>query len=154
MPFDEPLEEHRMAGISLRNGMHNRVGLIASAFASERCCALGRWIHEDGASRADTPELQQLKMAHASFHAIALSIAISITQGRLADAAVMLEPDALFESAARMLADAVSHFEDAPMSGRSRCTPRTDGNIAVAASRQSLHDSAPWQLIHAVSGEH
>jgi hypothetical protein len=113
MPFDDSLEEHRIAGVSLRNGigMHERVRLVTSAFANERCCTLGRWIHEDGAMWDDAPELQQLKLAHASFHTIALAIAIAITQGRLAEAAVMLEPDALFENAARMLAHAVSRFE-------------------------------------------
>jgi hypothetical protein len=121
MPFDNTLEEHRLTGVALRNGMlggmHERVGLVTSAFANERCCALGRWIHEDGVRWEDAPELQQLKLAHASFHTIALVIAISITQGRLAEAAVMLEPDALFENAARMLAHAVSRFENRLVTG-------------------------------------
>jgi hypothetical protein len=72
--------------------MHHRT----SAFASERCCALGRWIYEDGTRWDKAPELLQLKLAHASFHAIALAIAISIMQGRRAEAAAMLEPDDLF----------------------------------------------------------
>jgi hypothetical protein len=116
MPFDDVIEEHRITGVSLRNGMlegmHERVTLVTSAFANERCCALGRWIHDNGARWDDAPELQQQKLAHASFHTIALAIAISVTQGRLAEAAVMLEPDALFENAARMLAHAVSCFEN------------------------------------------
>ena len=57
MLLDGTLEEHRIAGVSLRNGKHTavhagmraRVRLVTSAFANERCCALGRWIHEDGA---------------------------------------------------------------------------------------------------------
>lgn len=114
MPFDDSLEEHRLAGVSLRNGMHKRVRLVTSAFANERCCALGRWIHENDARWDNAPELQQLKLAHASFHTVGLVIAISITQGRLAEAAVMLEPDALFDSATRMLAHAVSRFEKRP----------------------------------------
>lgn len=112
MPFDDTLEEHQIAGVSLRNGMLERVQLVTSAFANERCCVLGRWIREDGMRWDDAPELQQLKLAHTSFHAIALAIAISITQGRLAEAAVMLEPDALFDDAARMLAHAISRFEN------------------------------------------
>jgi hypothetical protein len=114
MLFDDALEEHRMAGVSLRCGMHQRVRLVTCAFANERSCALGRWLHEEGARCDEVPELQQLRMAHASFHTIALVIAISITQGRLAEAAVMLEPDALFESATRMLVHAVSRFEKRP----------------------------------------
>jgi hypothetical protein len=117
MQFDDMLEEHQIAGVSLRNGMLERVRLVTSAFANERCCVLGRWIHEDGARWRDAPELQQLKLAHASFHAIALAIAISITQGRLAEAAVMLEPDALFDNAVRMLADAVSRFDNRLITG-------------------------------------
>lgn len=117
MPFDDTLEEHQLAGVSLRNGMHERVRLVTSAFANERCCVLGRWIREDGARWDDAPELQQLKLAHASFHAIALAIAISITQGRLTEAAVMLEPDALFDNAARMLAHAISRFDNCPTTG-------------------------------------
>jgi hypothetical protein len=121
MPFDNTLEEHRLTRVALRSGMlegmHKRVGLVTSAFANERCCALGRWIHEDGLRWEDVPELQQLKLAHASFHTIALVIAMSITQGRLAEAAVMLEPDALFENAARMLAQAVSRFENRLVTG-------------------------------------
>ncbi|SAL87779.1 hypothetical protein AWB68_08536 [Caballeronia choica] len=112
MPFDSTLlEEHKIAGISLRSGMHEPVSLITPAFANERCCALGRWLQEDSDRWDAAPELLQLKLAHASFHTIALVIALSITQGRLAEAAIMLEPDALFDSAGRMLADAVSRFE-------------------------------------------
>ena len=114
MLFDDTLEEHRVAGVSLRCGMQRRVRLVTCAFANERSCALGRWIHEEGVRCDEVPELQQLRMAHASFHTIALVIAISITQGRLAEAAVMLEPDALFESATRMLVHAVSRFEKRP----------------------------------------
>ncbi len=117
MPFDDTLEEHRIAAVSLRNGMHQRVRLVTSAFANERCCALERSIHEDGARWDDVPELLQLKLAHASFHAIALVIAISITQGRLAEAAVMLGPDALFENAACKLAHAVSRYESRLVTG-------------------------------------
>ena len=108
MLFDDTLEEHRMAGVSLRCGMHQRMRLITRAFANEHSCGLGRWIHEAGARCDEAPELQYLRMAHAGFHTIALVIAISITQGRPAEAAVMLEPDALFDSATRMLAHAVS----------------------------------------------
>ncbi len=130
MLFDDTLEEHRMAGVSLRCGMHQRVRLVTCAFANERSCALGRWIHEEGARCDEVPELQQLRMAHASFHTIALVIAISITQGRLAEAAVMLEPDALFESATRMLAHAVSRFENRPGVGAgSASTPAPHGLI-------------------------
>lgn len=136
MSLDDTLEEHRVAGVSLRNGMHTamhagmhaRVRLVTSAFANERCCALGRWIHEDGERWDDAPELLQLKLAHASFHAVALAIAIAITQGRLAEAAIMLEPDALFENAARMLAHAVSRFENRPVMGAPP-TPVPHGQI-------------------------
>jgi hypothetical protein len=154
MPFDESLEEHRMAGVSLRHGMHNRVRLVAPAFANERCCVLGRWLYEDGARGHDTPGLQQLKLAHASFHAIVLSIAISITQGRLADAALMLEPDALFESAARRLAQALSRFEHDRMTGEPGRTLHTDGYIDIEATRQSSCDSGSWQLMRTVSAEY
>jgi hypothetical protein len=128
MPFHDTLEEHRIAGVSLRNGMHARVRLVTSAFANERCCTLGRWIHEDGVRCDDVPELLQLKLAHASFHTIALVIALSITQGHLAEAAFMLEPDALFENASRMLAQAVSHFENRLVTGTCS-TPVPTGQI-------------------------
>jgi hypothetical protein len=161
MPLDDTLEEHRMAGVSLRNGMHERVRLVTSAFANERCCALGRWIHEDGATWDEVPEFQQLRMAHASFHTVALVVALSITQKRFAEATIMLEPDAVFESAARMLAHALSRFEKrrvmevAPAPhGRTDGDGRTDGYIKDVATHRSLHDSGLWQLICAVSGEH
>ncbi|CAE6836618.1 hypothetical protein R75465_06512 [Paraburkholderia aspalathi] len=111
MTFDCSLEEHLLAGVSLSDSMLERVRLVRSTFANEQLCAPGRWIHEDRAPWDDSPELHQLKLAHASFHTIALIIEISITQGRLAEAAAMLEPDALFESAARMLTHAVARFE-------------------------------------------
>jgi hypothetical protein len=94
--------------------MLERVRLVRSRFANERLCAPGRLIHEDQAPWDDSPELHQLTLAHASFHTIALIIEISITQGRFAEAAAMLEPDALFESATRMLAHAKSRFEMRP----------------------------------------
>jgi hypothetical protein len=82
MSLDGTLEEHRIAGVSLRNGMHTamhegmhaRVRLVTSAFSNQRCCALGRWIYEDGARWDDVPELLQLELAHASFHTVALVI--------------------------------------------------------------------------------
>ena len=134
MTFDDSLEEHRLAGVPLRNEMHEgmleRVRFVTSAFASERFCALGRRIHEDQARWEHPPELQQLMLAHVSFQAIALIIEISVTQGRLADAAVMLEPDALFDSATRMLADALSRFEKCQGAGAAAAfTPASHGLI-------------------------
>ena len=110
MPFDDSLEEHRIAGLSLRNGMRERVRLVTSALA-ERCHTLERRTQEERARWDDAPELQQLRLAYASFHAVALVVTLSITNGRLADAAAMLEPDALFETAAHMLTHAVSCFD-------------------------------------------
>ena len=98
-----------------------------------------------------TRDLALLLKAGARLDAALDLLATDIDIGRLRPIVAKIRSSVL---GGESLADAVSHFEDAPMSGRSRCTPRTDGNIAVAASRQSLHDSAPWQLIHAVSGEH
>jgi hypothetical protein len=134
MTLDDSLEERRLAGVPLRNEMHEgmleRVRFVTSAFASERLCALGRWIHEDQARWEYPPELQQLMLAHASFQAIALIIEISVSQGRLADAAVMLEPDALFDSATRMLADALSRFEKCQGAGAAAAfTPASHGLI-------------------------
>jgi len=59
---------------------------------------------------------------------VALVIAIVTTQKRFAEAAVMLEPDALFENAARMLAHAVSRFEDHRVTGAPP-TPVPHGQI-------------------------
>jgi len=111
MLFDDMLEEHLTAGVSLRNGMQNRVQLITPAFASERCCALGRWIHGGGTGWENVPEFQQLKMAHMSFHTIALVIAVLIQQRRIVDATSLLGPDSMFESAMRILSNAASLFE-------------------------------------------
>ncbi len=110
MPFDDSPEDHRLAG-SLGDGMLEHVRLVSSAFASERFCTLGRRIHENQAQWDAPSELHQLMLAHASFRAIALIIEISVTQERLAEAAVMLEPDGLFDSATRMLAHSLSCFE-------------------------------------------
>jgi hypothetical protein len=128
MTFDCSLEEHLLAGVSLSHSMLERVRLVKSTFTNERLYALERWIHEDQAPWDDSPELHQLQLAHASFNTIALIIEISITQGRLADAAAMLEPDALFESATRMLAHAASRFEKRPDVGGAP-TPAPHGLI-------------------------
>ncbi|WP_144158117.1 hypothetical protein [Paraburkholderia sp. BCC1885] len=109
MPFDHSLAEHWIAGVSLRNGLHEHVKLIKSAFANERCCVPGRWPHDEGSRGDDAPEFQQLDLAHASFHTIA--------QGRFTDVAVMLEPDAPFENAVRMLEHAASRFEHCCLTG-------------------------------------
>jgi hypothetical protein len=45
----------------LRCGMHQRVRLVTCAFANERSCALGRWIHEEGARCDEASELRQIK---------------------------------------------------------------------------------------------
>ena len=87
--------------------------------------ATAHWVagfHEEGARCDEVPELHNFWMAHTDFHTSGLVIAISITQGRLAEAAVMLEPGALFDSATRVLAQAVSRsgertgVGDAPVS--------------------------------------
>jgi hypothetical protein len=111
MTFDCSLEQHLLSGVSLSDSMLEHVRFVRSRFANERLSAPRRWIHEDQAPWDDSPELHHLKLAHASFDTIALIIEISIAQGRLAEAAAMLEPDALFESATRMLAHAMSRFE-------------------------------------------
>jgi hypothetical protein len=114
MTFDGSLEEHLLADITLSDSMLERVRLVRATFDNERFGAPGRWIHESRSPWSDSPEVHQLMLAHASFHTVALIIETSITQGRLAEAAAMLEPDALFESAARMLAHAVARFEKRP----------------------------------------
>lgn len=81
MLFNDAPGEHRMAGVSLRYGMHQRVRRVTCAFASERSCAPGRWIHEEGARCDEVPERQQSRIAHTGFHTLARVIAISITQG-------------------------------------------------------------------------
>ena len=139
LPFDDSSEEHQIAGVSLRNGMLERVRLLTSAFASERCCAPGRWMRDDGERWDDAPELLQLELAHASFDAIALVITIFITQGRLAEAAVMLEQDALFENAARTLTDALARFEkyQALRLASPRCASGLSGFIEPATKSRS-----------------
>jgi len=94
---------------------------MTPAFATPRCCALGRWIYESGAGWEDIPELQQLKMAHMSFYTIALVIAVlikqkRIEQKRIADATSILEPDSMLESAMHILSNARLLFEKRPAS--------------------------------------
>ncbi|TDN62228.1 hypothetical protein [Paraburkholderia sp. BL10I2N1] len=130
MTFDDFLEGHRLAGVSLGDGMLERVRLARSAFDNERLDGLGRWVHEVQARRDDAPELHQLMLAHASFRAIALIIEISVTQGRLADAVAMLESDGLLDNATRMLAHALSCFEKCQDVGATLAfTPASHGLI-------------------------
>jgi hypothetical protein len=54
----------------------------------------------------------QLEIAHASFHTIALVVAIAVKGERYPEAATLHEPQSLFESAASLLTFAVRRLED------------------------------------------
>jgi len=112
MPFKETLEEHQMAGASLRAGLHQQLHLITPAFAKDRCCALGRWIVAHEEAWSSLPAFLHLQIAHASFHTVALVVAIAVEEGRLSDAAALLEPGSLFESATELLEVSLRRFQD------------------------------------------
>jgi hypothetical protein len=112
MPFKETLEEHLMTGASLRAGLDQQLHLITPAFAKDRCCALGRWIDAHEEAWSSLPAFSQLQIAHASFHTVALVIAIAVEEGRLSDAAALLEPESLFESATELLGVSLRRFQD------------------------------------------
>jgi len=109
--FKHTLEEHQMAGASLRGGLHQQVHLITPAFAKDRCCALGRWIDANEDAWNGFPAFLHLKIAHASFHTVAFVVAIAVEERRLSEAAALLEPGSLFESAAELLKIAVRRFQ-------------------------------------------
>jgi len=103
-----------MAGASLRGGLHQQVHLITPAFAKDRCCALGRWIDANEDAWNGFPAFLHLKIAHASFHSVTfvVAIAIAVEERRLSEAAALLEPGSLFETAAELLKIAVRRFQD------------------------------------------
>jgi hypothetical protein len=112
MPFKETLEEHQMAGASLRGGLHQQLHLITPAFAKDRACMLGRWIAAHENIWSSLPAFLHLQVAHASFHTAALVVAIAVEEGRLSDAAALLEPESLFESATELLEVSLQRFQD------------------------------------------
>jgi hypothetical protein len=112
MPFKETLKEHRMAGASLRGGLHQQLHLITSAFAKDRCCTLGRWIDAHEKTWSGLPAFLHLQIAHAGFHTVALVVAIAVEEDRLSDAAALLEPESLFESATEQLEGSLRRFQD------------------------------------------
>ena len=112
MPFKETLEEHRMAGASLRGGLHQQLHLITPAFAKDRCCTLGRWIDAHEETWSGLPAFLHLQIAHAGFHTVALVVAIAVEEGRLSDAAALLEPESLLESATELLEVSLRRFQD------------------------------------------
>lgn len=46
----------------------------AAVLAQDNACALGKWIHGEGAKYASLPEFQELKKGHAQFHQAAAAI--------------------------------------------------------------------------------
>ena len=112
MWFEMKLEEHQTTGMSLRGGLRREVQLLTPSFAKDRCCALGRWIDTREESWNDLPEFLQLKIAHASFHTIALVVAIAVQERRFSEAATLLEPESVFESVTSLLTSAVRGLED------------------------------------------
>jgi hypothetical protein len=110
--FKMTLEEHQTTGLALRGGLQQEVQLLTPSFANDRCCALGRWIDAREESWSDFPEFLQLKIAHASFHTIALVVAIAVKEERYSEAATLLEPESLFESVTSLLTAAVRRLED------------------------------------------
>lgn len=112
MRFKETLEEHRMVGASLRAGLHQQLHLVTPAFAKDRCCTLGRWIDAHEETWSSLPAFLNLQIAHASFHTVALVVAIAVEEGRLSDAAALLEPESLLESATELLEVSLRRFQD------------------------------------------
>ena len=136
MHFKHTLEEHQMAGASLRGGLHQQVHLITPAFAKDRCCALGLWIDANEDAWDGFPASLHLKIAHASFHTVAFVVAIAVEERRLSEAAALLEPGSLFESAAELLKVAVRRFQHESL--EATCVPG-DALHACIHKKKMLH---------------
>jgi hypothetical protein len=100
MNFYDAIRVHWEWRIQLRRFVTGRgAPFDASIAGRDDACALGMWIHGDGAKHAAMPSLAQLKSAHADFHAAAAEVVKRMNDGDRAAARALIEPGSTFDRA-------------------------------------------------------
>jgi hypothetical protein len=83
MNFDEAMQAHTSWKIKLRTYLSKPDGSLKPAdFEPDNRCALGKWIHGEGAKHAALAEFQSLKDAHVGFHKAAANVVRQADSGK------------------------------------------------------------------------
>ena len=91
MKFDEAIAAHVNWKTRLRACIEGIEKLNAADVSPDNLCALGKWIHGEGAAYSSLPEYPNLKDHHAAFHKAAAEIVSDVNAGRKDAAAAKLD---------------------------------------------------------------
>jgi len=94
MNFDDAIAAHGAWKTKLRTLINGQGEVDARALGSDSACALGQWLHGEGARHATEPAFGAVKTAHQRFHQLAGEVATKAKAGQKAAAVAILDgPD-------------------------------------------------------------
>lgn len=83
MNFDDAIKAHSAWKIKLSTYLRKPDGsLKAAEIEPDNKCALGQWIHGEGATHASLPEFTTLKSEHIKFHKAAAEVVRKADSGK------------------------------------------------------------------------
>ncbi len=108
MNFDDAIKAHSAWKTKLAQYLHSPDGsLKPEEIAPDNKCALGQWIHGEGASHASTPDYATLKSEHATFHKAAADVVRRANLGQKVSEDVALGGNSPFASASMNVVSAI-----------------------------------------------
>lgn len=114
MDLTQAAQSHGEWKQKFRLAMQRQEKLDTAEIASDRCCALGRWLHGDAKSAYDKlPAYRECVARHADFHRAAGSVAAAINRGDHAGAAAMLDAGTPYAGASNAVATAILGLDKA-----------------------------------------
>lgn len=108
MDFDEALKAHSAWKMKLSIYLKNPdKSLKASDIQVDNKCALGQWIHGEGAKYASLPEFITLKAEHAKFHKAAADVVLKADSGQSITEEIALGSGSVFSQSSTQVVTAI-----------------------------------------------
>ncbi|GEM_PF-228569 len=112
--LDEAVTAHGKWKMRLRNFAAGGEAIDPEDASKDCLCALGKWIHGEGAKHAAQEGFTHLKSEHANFHRCAGAVARKIADGRKKEADTLLDDEGSdFNAASRRTIAAIKQFKEA-----------------------------------------
>jgi methyl-accepting chemotaxis protein len=114
MDFDDAIAKHAMWKTTLSVAIATGDELDVERIASDRCCAVGRWLHGDAAEIISDHSARMVCIeVHANFHKEAARVAGLINSERLDDASQLLRDGSPFAEASEAIVFLLREIQEA-----------------------------------------
>lgn len=108
MDLNTAAQAHSEWKVKLRMAIQQKSKLDVATVASDRCCALGKWLHGDAKGQfAKLKPYADCVTKHADFHRAAGTVAAAINQEQFVAATAMLEAGTPYANASSAVGSAI-----------------------------------------------